>query len=460
MERKELYIESASLVDARSKATAACAQGWVVVLEEIVQNPKKDSVQGLGVTAVAAEEKARAKLPKGATITGKSISEPAQSRVLEVEAYTEDMARNTAKSQITKREQIEAVRVAVPGRSGFLGVGKKKAKYELRLRSLAVVELSYTVNAKLHVTIAQYDSLAGTLQRYVGAPIPDDWTTFRSKQALFEVWYPAAWTVDIKQHLILRPSFAESDWTAYSPAMTLIVGTGGEQDQEKLLSTFGKTLSKNFSKFRLLSEERVEHRGLQGACYRFLFEKDSSTWEAAMLCLIEFGKIFVFDASGKVDHVAKHREELEAVIASLRVFPDAPAFEAAAPNKFQRPIQDLCPESNVLGVLFSITTIDSACYGEVVQDEFFRVVDAKQMAGTRISVGDILPECEFFCVKLETPKPSTAQYVRRVFGESCPVKELAPIKHRFMSGNALEKQRLPAAGSITFSGLYEGRDWY
>lgn len=311
----------------------------------------------------------------------------------------------------------------------------------------------------------KYDSLAGTLQRCSAAPIPDDWISFRSKQLLFEVWYPAGWAADTGAHLILRPTFAESVWETgshvlYTPAMTLLVGTGGEQDQEKLLSTFGKNISQNFSKFRLLSEERTPYRGCRGACYRFLFEKASTTWDAAMLCLPVFGKIFLFDASGRIGDVAKHREELEAVIASLRVFSNSSEFEAAAPSKVERPILDSCPESNVLGVLFSIAEINSGCYGKVVQDEFFRVVDSKQIAGTRISIGDILPECEFFCVKLETPKPSTSQYVRKVFGKACPAKALAPIKHRFMSGNSLEKQPLPVAGNITFSGQYEDRNWY
>jgi len=79
----------------------------------------------------------------------------------------------------------------------------------------------------------------------------------------------------------------------------------------------------------MIGEERLIFRGCNAACYRFNFERAASVWEAAMLCVPAFGKLFILDASGTTADVCQHRDVLERVIASLEVFPDSDAFEAS-----------------------------------------------------------------------------------------------------------------------------------
>ncbi len=184
----------------------------------------------------------------------------------------------------------------------------------------------------------QYPSLAETMQRLSSIPIPDHWVCYRSKVALCELWYPADSKFDLGEHMILRPTFEELVYETethilYTPAITLVVGKGGEQDVAHIFATFGNYLGNQFRKFQMLTQEQFQFRGSQAACYRFLFKRVSTTWEASMLCLPVYGKLFLIDASGRENDISKHHDKLEAVIATFRAFPNSKEFKSAAPAK-------------------------------------------------------------------------------------------------------------------------------
>jgi len=180
-----------------------------------------------------------------------------------------------------------------------------------------------------------HESLAEKLQKESTNRPPEDWTVFRSRELLFELWHPPRWIVEGGDHLILKPSFAKTVWEdgtkpLCTPSVTLLVGIGKtEENSEEQLSLFGDALGCDFRQFRMIGEERLIFRGCNAACYRFNFERAASVWEAAMLCVPAFGKLFILDASGTTADVCQHRDVLERVIASLEVFPDSDAFEAS-----------------------------------------------------------------------------------------------------------------------------------
>lgn len=55
------------------------------------------------------------------------------------------------------------------------------------------------------VSVAQEvarSSLAEALERRTAVPIPHDWACFRSRQLLFDVWYPSGWALDTPEQLL------------------------------------------------------------------------------------------------------------------------------------------------------------------------------------------------------------------------------------------------------------------
>jgi hypothetical protein len=111
-----------------------------------------------------------------------------------------------------------------------------------------------------------------------------------------------------------------------------------------------------------------------------------------------------------------------------------------------------------VGILFSISAIKSGSYGSVVQEDFFRTVDAVRLEGCRISVGDIMPHCQFFCVKVDCPNPKVGKHIRAAFAGNCNARGLATPERRFMSGQPLRSQPLCERGYIA-QGRYVGGPW-
>ena len=466
METKVVDIQAETLSCARQKLQSACVDGWHAIAEKVLERGSNGTVRGLGDSIEEARENAIGKLPSHADIVKSDLLPPGEDRVIDLLADTARNAQREGESRLAEREQILQVQEIASPRTGFLGIGKKKGRYSARARTMAAADLSYVLKPQIRATLVKYNSLADSLGGLADAPIPDNWTCFRSEDWLFHLWYPCDWALDTGEHLVLKPVFSErireSDSNVvYSPAISLFVlspPTG--KDGESFLSTFGENLPRNFKGFGSVSDERLSYRGNSAVCKRFFFTRTSGTWEAFMLLLPFSDKFFVLDASGRAVDVMKYSEELEKVLATFQAFATPAEFRASAPTQAAHPNLDTCPESNVVGILFSIEDIKGACYGKVLQEEFFKTLDVTGIAGTRISIGDVLPDAEFFCVKLETPGSSVAQYVREGFGESCRAKGVAPFDRRFMSGNALDRQPLLHVGQVSAEGQYSGRNWY
>lgn len=101
-------------------------------------------------TTDGALAKARSGIPDNAVVTAqRQLAVPAQ-QSLTMEAFDED----TVRSDIAERDGIvRTLRLSTPGRSGFLGVGKKANRYEVTVFQQAVVEVTYTTPAKVSATV-------------------------------------------------------------------------------------------------------------------------------------------------------------------------------------------------------------------------------------------------------------------------------------------------------------------
>jgi len=267
--------------------------------------------------------------------------------------------------------------------------------------------------------------------------------------------------------ITLVPDF-QRVWGSYpnkhsSPAITLLVGSlHPGQTQDETFDDFRQRLEDMYedNDFELISEERFRHRNRDAAAYRFSIVRDQTQLHVSLLW-VPFGDAHVWlDAGGLPKHMRRHREVLETVLSTLTVFDDAQASDTDSSRASGSVDNDPSPQDRSVGVLFDIGQIDDACYGKFVFDEFIRVVDGKRLAGCRISVGDVMPNCEFFCVRVDTPNAKVSRHLRSVFGEQTAAGGLARLERRFMSGPPLANQPLMERGYISDDGEYVGGPWY
>jgi len=311
-------------------------------------------------------------------------------------------------------------------------------------------------------------SLRTRLQKYAESDIPNGWTRFGSDPLLFHLWHPSEWTRDTERGLSLRPSFSNQVWETpshfiWSPGVTVLprrLNAGFSGDALFNVLTEDLTAMYEGMNLRVKSQETFDHRGQRTACYHFLFERAKTTWETWLLWKPYKDMLFWVDAVGKPEDMKTHEEVLGQVLASFAVFDNREAYEAAGTQKTPVPSYDSLPESETVGILFSIDAIASGTYGRVVQETCLALLELTRIPGTRVSVGDIMPDASYFCVKFETPSPIAAKYVRSVFGPDCALQIVAPLSQRFISGGALKGQPLVQKGVITGNGKYQGGEWY
>lgn len=298
---------------------------------------------------------------------------------------------------------------------------------------------------------------AESLKNKCLSDLPDEWTIHRLKDTLCELWYPADWRIDAsdkKAEILLRPDFSSSICEqerhfVMTPAFKFFVFLlPNLMSIKDYLDATRQNNEKSFDGFRMLSEEVVELQGYPTGCRRYCFKRAGKTWEA--ICVIRFvGKsLCFFDASGIVEHMTEHREVLEEVLANVRIFQTQQAFESAGREGLVDPSWDVLPENPHLGILFEIDKSPDSNYGDFFWKQFAQCADASVVEGCRLSVGDVLPKCKYYCMKLEVPDASVGRYLREQFGELCLAKGIAPLRNRFVSGRPLDRLNLCLEGFI------------
>jgi len=166
MAEHTIEIEAGTLEEARQKLKARIPKGLDLLSERVISHGKPRTVTGVAETIAAALVKAQGNLPTGSVVLKKEERAAPRRAVLTVEAFDEDAARVQIVRKVGNPPNalIESVRLVVPAKKGFLGIGKKPGRYEAKVRYQAVLEITYKTPAKLVAEIGKFTRSARETQ--------------------------------------------------------------------------------------------------------------------------------------------------------------------------------------------------------------------------------------------------------------------------------------------------------
>lgn len=72
-----------------------------------------------------------------------------------VEAFDAQCASNIVKGQIESTEKVNSIQLDLPGKKGFLGIGKKPSRYLAAVSQQAVVKIAYKSKARISAKIGK-----------------------------------------------------------------------------------------------------------------------------------------------------------------------------------------------------------------------------------------------------------------------------------------------------------------
>jgi hypothetical protein len=148
-----IEIEAETLEEARSQIASQIPQGLSLLSESIISDGSPKSIKGIGSDREAALARAFEKTPSNADVLEiKELSPPGR-KVVTVESFSEEVARERLNQQIGEADVLTSFKLSMPGRRGFLGIGKQPAQYEAELLQQAVVEVICRTKAKLSVEV-------------------------------------------------------------------------------------------------------------------------------------------------------------------------------------------------------------------------------------------------------------------------------------------------------------------
>jgi hypothetical protein len=139
-----------TLEEARAWGLSRIPDGLEWLSEKILSDGKPQTQQYSAETIEAAFSKAESHLPNIAKITQKQVVKEPSNRKINVLAEDEAKARQQAQNN-----NILQVRLINSGKKGFLGIGAKPNEYEIEVKDLAVVSITYTAPVRIEITIGR-----------------------------------------------------------------------------------------------------------------------------------------------------------------------------------------------------------------------------------------------------------------------------------------------------------------
>lgn len=152
------------------------------------------------------------------------------------------------------------------------------------------------------------------------------------------------------------------------------------------------------------------------------------------------------------------QQQIHKNIKNFRVISISCSTLAKEYAKYKTVFEDILSSINLttesgIGLCFDIKKID-ACpasysnYAHYARDLFIQNINSSYLSNSILYWGDVLPDCKYFCIKLETTNPETCPQIRKIFSQSIEIDELAPLSDRFLTGLELEAQPLLFVGKF------------
>jgi hypothetical protein len=153
MTQQVIEIAANSLEEAREQIKTRMPTGLQLLSETVISDGKPKSARAVAETIEAAMAKAQEEVPHDAEVVEKKQVAAPEHKVVTVEAFDEQAARQEASSGIPRTATLNALTLVRPGSKGFLGIGKKPNQYEAEVFHQAVVEITYKEQARVSAKI-------------------------------------------------------------------------------------------------------------------------------------------------------------------------------------------------------------------------------------------------------------------------------------------------------------------
>lgn len=153
MNTQNIEVEADTLEQARKDLKAKIPAGYFIQSEQVLSDGKIQTSRGMAETEEEALSKAKAGVPPDSPLQNTKIVQKAETRTITVEGETEAIARAKLKTQMGSADLLKSFQAGLPGKKGFLGIGKTLNQYQAVVLRQAIVEITHKEKALLKVTI-------------------------------------------------------------------------------------------------------------------------------------------------------------------------------------------------------------------------------------------------------------------------------------------------------------------
>jgi hypothetical protein len=165
MTQQIIEIEAESLEDAREQLKSRIPEGLSVLSEKIISDGNPKTVTAAATSTEAAFAKAESQIPSNANVIAKQEVSAFGQKVVTVEAFDEQTAKSLVRTQVGNDAVINDPKIAIPGKQGLMGIGKKPHQYQVEVFEQAVVEITYKTKAKISAEIGKQQKTVATVMR-------------------------------------------------------------------------------------------------------------------------------------------------------------------------------------------------------------------------------------------------------------------------------------------------------
>lgn len=167
MKQETYEITADSLQAARDQARARTPEGFHRLSERILSDGRPVTLTETAEKSESAFAAARARVPAGAHIVAEKEVHAPELVTLRLSAESEASAREQAASKTDETSVLQTVSLTIPGKKGFLGIGRTPNEYDIHILKKAVVEVTHKTDAKIAVTagdqIASWSALLSVI---------------------------------------------------------------------------------------------------------------------------------------------------------------------------------------------------------------------------------------------------------------------------------------------------------
>ncbi len=153
MNTQTIQVEAESVELARADLKTKIPAGFFIQSEEILSTGKIQTSRGMADTYTDAVSKAKANVPADSRALETKEVQKAEARTITVEAENEEAAQELVKGKIDKTDIVKSLKLTVPGKKGFWGIGKTLGQFQVMFLRQSIVEITHKKKAFIKVTV-------------------------------------------------------------------------------------------------------------------------------------------------------------------------------------------------------------------------------------------------------------------------------------------------------------------